>query len=72
MAFPWWLSIVLVLASSFFFNRFYEAALFGFLFDMLYSPTVGYAPSALLGTIVGLTLPVLAESLKRYLLFYNR
>ncbi len=69
---PWWLSLPLALLLSFYFKRYYEAMLSGFVFDLLYgAPLPMFFSFSFFFTLVMAVLFFVIESLKPYLKFYS-
>lgn len=71
---PWWLVLILVIASALFFRDFYEVVFIGFGFDLLYGPGTGFSVSwqNFAGLISGGAIFLLALLLKTRLIVYNR
>lgn len=69
---PWWLSLPCALVLSFYFKRYYEVILSGFVFDLLYgAPLPMFFSFSFLFTLVMAALFFVIEFLKPFLKFYS-
>lgn len=67
--FPWWASLILVLAASFYFDVYYEIILIGLIFDILYHST--NTMFGLYGfTLISCLLFIVIKQIKQRLILY--